>query len=363
MTDTTLPISPYRVTLRRRDFHDMLRLSRTLYRLSQHPLYRETVYPLVPPAARFAPGHDAVMMGYDFHVGEHGPRLIEVNTNAGGSSLALQTEAASTRERFLSRTLATFRDDFARQTRGTSQLDCLVILDEDPEQQFLLPEMQAFAEHFESCGVQTLILDPRELQVEHDGVYHLKRRVDMIYNRHCDFYLETPQLAGIRDAYLSGSVCLSPNPHTYGLLADKRRMLLWQDPQRLQAWGLSERQAAALRTGLPDCFLLKERDQESLWKEHKQWVFKPVDQFGSRGVMVGEKITRSRFAQLDPETTLCQKFSPPGKVETPDGTTFKFDVRLYLYRDRVLGLTARLYRGQVTNMRTEGGGFAAVELI
>ncbi|PLY01720.1 MAG: hypothetical protein C0624_09815 [Desulfuromonas sp.] len=363
MTETALPIIRYRVTLRRSDFLSMLRLSRILYQLSQHPLYRETVYPQVPLAARFDPGHAAVMMGYDFHVGERGPRLIEVNTNAGGSSLALQTEDATTRERFLTRTLTTFRDDFAQQVDGAASLNCLVILDESPREQFLLPEMQAFAEHFEACGVRTLILDPSELRIERDGVYHHQQRVDMIYNRHCDFYLETPQLAGIRAAYLSGSVCLSPNPHAYGLLADKRRMLLWQEPQQLQKWGLSERQAAALRAGVPECFLLNGRNQESLWKEHKRWVYKPVDQFGSRGVMVGEKITRSRFAQLDPETTLCQEFTPPGKIDTPDGSSFKFDVRLYLYRERMLGLTARLYRGQVTNMRTEGGGFAAIDLV
>jgi hypothetical protein len=29
----------------------------------------------------------------------------------------------------------------------------------------------------------------------------------------------------------------------------------------------------------------------------------------------------------------------------------------------VLGVTARLYRGQVTNMRTPGGGFARVKVV
>jgi len=223
--------------------------------------------------------------------------------------------------------------------------------------------MQAFAEHFEASGVRALILDPSELSADRDGVYHNEQRIEMIYNRHCDFYLETPAMAGIREAYLAGSVCLSPNPHAYGLLADKRRMQLWRNPLQLAGWGLSARDIEILRTAVPECFLLKERDQEEVWGEHKKWVFKPVDQFGSRGVMVGEKITRSRFAQLDPDATLCQRFSPPGKVVTQDGLTFKADVRLFAYRERFLGVTARLYRGQVTNMRTEGGGFAAVDLI
>ena len=39
------------------------------------------------PIARFDPGARGVFMGYDFHIGTNGPRLIEINTNAGGALL------------------------------------------------------------------------------------------------------------------------------------------------------------------------------------------------------------------------------------------------------------------------------------
>ena len=42
------------------------------------------VFPKLPKIACIDPGHDALMMGYDFHWTEQGPKLIEVNTNAGG---------------------------------------------------------------------------------------------------------------------------------------------------------------------------------------------------------------------------------------------------------------------------------------
>ena len=38
----------------------------------------------------------------------------------------------------------------------------------------------------------------------------------------------------------------------------------------------------------------------------------------------------------------------------------KVDVRLYTYDGEILLTAARLYRGQTTNMRTPGGGFAPV---
>jgi hypothetical protein len=40
----------------------------------------------------------------------------------------------------------------------------------------------------------------------------------------------------------------------------------------------------------------------------------------------------------------------------------KVDVRLYTYRGELLLAAARLYRGQTTNFRTPGGGFAPVLL-
>ena len=48
-------------------------------------------------------------------------------------------------------------------------------------------------------------------------------------------------------------------------------------------------------------------------------------------------------------------------VATGDGPReMKFDVRAYAYRDRVLLLGARVYEGQVTNLRSPGGGFSAI---
>ena len=44
-------------------------------------------------------------------------------------------------------------------------------------------------------------------------------------------------------------------------------------------------------------------------------------------------------------------------------TELKADVRLYTYEGKVLLGAARLYRGQTTNMRTPGGGFAPVLIV
>src|SRR5690606_7254640 len=40
-----------------------------------------------PAIARLDPGPQGVFMGFDFHLCDTGPQLIEINTNAGGAML------------------------------------------------------------------------------------------------------------------------------------------------------------------------------------------------------------------------------------------------------------------------------------
>ena len=349
----------------------MLELVGLLDRISRRPAYRSVVYPQVPDVARFNPGHDAVMMCYDFHLDNEIPRLIEVNTNAGGGLFAylahdpsLPIVPESLKPNLKRRLLQTFAEEIQQFSGGRkTKPERIVIIDEEPTQQFLYPEMQAFADLFSAWGVPAEVVDPQQLEASTDGVWLADKRVDMIYNRHCDFYLEGPGMAGVRAAYLAGQVCLSPNPHVYGLLADKRRLTLWTDPVKRADFSLSAGEHALLDKTLPASCLLSDLDPQQLWATRKKQVFKPVDSFGSRGVLLGEKISRTRFDQLPAAATLVQELVPPSLTAVPGSEPMKTDLRLYAYRSRGLGVTARLYRGQVTNLRTPGGGFARVKVI
>lgn len=365
-------ISNLIVHLPRRDLRTMIRTVRALYRLSGLPAYREAVLPEVPEPARFDPGHDAVMMGYDFHLTETGPRLIEVNTNAGGALLtylARHADEQTARKAMTDKLKRAFLEQFGKEMQAFSggkktRPKYIAIVDEKPPEQFLYQEMEAFAGLFRDWGPEAQVVDPNDLQADAEGVRLEGKEVDLIYNRHCDFYLEAAPMAGIRDAYLARKVCLTPNPFAYGLLGDKRRMVLWSDAEVLTELGVSVDEASLLRQVVPASRLLKGLDPDALWKNKSDWVFKPVDRFGSRGVLVGNKMTRKRFEALDPDATLVQRMVEPSLTPAgEDAKPMKTDLRLFVYRDRVLGVGARLYHGQVTNLRTEGGGFARVEVI
>ena len=191
-------VSDHDVLLPERLLRQMVAVVRSLDHLSHDPVYRQTVYDQVPQVARFDPGHAAVMMCYDFHLtGDHA-RLIEVNTNAGGALLAYLACFPSENEQRMNlpsklrhRLLKMFSDDFASYTsEKNTGPKLMVIMDEAPEEQHLYPEMRAFADMLSHSGIPTEIVDPEQLHASHEGVWLKDRRIDMIYNRHCDFYLE-----------------------------------------------------------------------------------------------------------------------------------------------------------------------------
>jgi hypothetical protein len=368
---TGIPISPTRVDIGRHDLKRMHTLARILFRLSLRGSYRQGIYSEVPEIARFDPGHSALMMGYDFHLGPDGPRLIEVNTNAGGAFVAWQSQMRDLQggdgipmsERYQQRLLFSFKREWRDFSRSRRALECVVILDDDPLNQPLYPEMVSCRDWLVSYGIDARIADPGELQIDGDGVYHQGCKVDLIYNRHCDFFLEEEALAAVRSAYLAGSVCLSPNPFAYGLLADKRRMVLWSDEELLSGIGLSLNKVQLLLEMVPRSRMMCDMDEGLLWDERKDLIFKPVNKFGGRGVLMGKSISRKRFAELETGSTLVQQLVPPSQVTSQDGESFKVDLRLFVYRDHLLGVGARLYQGQLTNLRTPGGGFAPVRIV
>ncbi|MGR8934655.1 MAG: hypothetical protein ACU837_09740 [Gammaproteobacteria bacterium] len=361
------PISPYHADLRRKDLRPMVGMVRLLHKLSEHPAYQAFLEEQLPASARRKPGYYSVMMGYDFHLGASGPKLIEVNTNAGGiwyASLCYAPDTAGFPAALGNRLLHSFLHEYALYcNRPGAHPKRIVIVDEQPQAQPLYAEMQVFAALFRQAGIDAAIASPEELKAGDDGLYLGAKRIDMIYNRHCDFYLQTAALEDLRQVWLNGRVCLTPNPRSYGLLADKRRMIIWSQPALMQRFGLSARETSLLLNTLPETHLLDAISAEQAWCTRKHWVFKPDTGYASRGVYAGEKLTKSKFAELDPHSTLIQQRIPPSMTQTGDGETFKTDYRLFAYRDRVIAVSARLYQGQVTNLRTENGGFAKVCLV
>ena len=133
----------------------------------------------------------------------------------------------------------------------------------------------------------------------------------------------------------------------------------------LRAFGATEDDVEILQRAIPQT-LRVDGPAERWWAERKQWFFKPVHGFGSRGTYRGDKLTRRVFAEVTRGGYIAQQIAPPGERRNPASTSeacFKLDVRSYVYDGVSQLLAARLYQGQTTNFRSAGGGFAPIYVL
>lgn len=210
-------------------------------------------------------------MGFDFHLTPQGPKLIEVNTNAGGLATVWdlvnsKTERGPLEQLFVKavkREYELFLSGLSESSNNNSKTLCqMVIVDDNVKTQNLYPEMLEIAKVLEQNGIKCSVVSPEDLELAPDG--HLlcnqgKDRVDLIYNRITDFRLHTPQHQHLRTAVIKKTVAISPHPAVYARAADKRLLLKVKD------------------VVVPHAFLLSEKTADELNKIRKGYVFKPPE--------------------------------------------------------------------------------------
>ena len=366
------------VFLSESDTGGMVRIVHAIEAATRLAAYREAVLSWAPEIARRDFGPCGVFMGYDFHLAADGPKLIEINTNAGGAFLnavlakaqracCTEIETAMSRSEaddFEKAVLRMFQREWVLQ-RGSGTLRRVAIVDDRPQEQYLYPEFLLAERFFRKHGIEAVIADASELQYEDGRLMIDNWPVDLVYNRLVDFALDRPEHGALRAAYLSGAVVVTPNPHVHALFADKRNLALLSDQAALRSWGVCPDMLADL-AGVPHTIVVTPDNAGRLWATRKAWFFKPTGGHGSKAVYRGDKVTKGVWAEIIRGGYVAQEFAAPSeRMVKLDGTAEarKTDVRLYVYDGQVLLTAARLYQGQTTNFRTPGGGFAPVFVV
>lgn len=341
------------------------------------PSFRAQVLAAAPEIARVGSGGaQGVFFGYDFHLGAAGVRLIEINTNAGGAMLnavlaraqrsccpemdamvPTRADAATFEQRLV--------DMFRREWRLAGHarpLASIAIVDEAPASQYLYPEFLLFRNLFERHGLQAVIADPGELAWRDGALWHGELRIDLVYNRLTDFYLEHPASAALREAWLQQRVVLTPHPQAHALHADKRLLAIFSSDERLRQLGVPEATRALLLESVPRTEVVTRAQGDRLWAQRRKLFFKPVAGWGSRAAYRGDKLTRRVWDDILAGDYVAQELVQPGerRLQAAAPDPMKYDLRAYAYASEVQWLAARMYQGQTTNFRTPGGGFAPV---
>jgi hypothetical protein len=321
------------------------------------------------------------VLGFDFHLGEGDPQLIEINTNPGGLLVSVELARALTAccdvvagpvERLAAGSVplaelpaqvaAGFHAEW-RSARGDAPLASIAIVDDDPAGQFLYPEFLLYQRLFERSGWRTRIVDAGSLEFRDGTLLADGERVDLVYNRVTDFYLADARHADLRHAYEADAAVITPHPAAHARWADKRLLAWLRDETLLQAAGLDADEREHLLRSIPPTEIVERAAADDLWRRRKELFFKPVDGYGSKAAYRGGKLTRSTFEHILAHRYVAQAIAPTSLrsvVSSGDRTDLRIDVRNYCHQGATWLRAARLYRGQTTNFRTPGGGFAPV---
>lgn len=340
-------VSPHKVVLPKSVLLQAQAAVLEFHQLRNSPQYLSNLKLKATERGLIDPGNFAICSSFDFHLNSQGQlKLIEVNTNAAFLFLSLALyrlqglapDWTVTTQGLKAMILSEMKLHFG-EARGPRKI---AIVDKDPPNQKLFVEFLAAKTLFESWGWPTEILDHQDLTDD----------FDFIYNRHTDFFLESAESQVLKKIYLSGAACVSPHPFEYLAMADKERMPEWS----LGDSGLGP----AARSVLLDCKILSAKNREELWSQRKKYFFKPLRSFGSKQSYKGESISKKAFEALPDGESMAQELVPAPEQQFGD-QKFKFDLRFYTYQGQVQSALARLYQGQLTNLKTLGGGFTAID--
>ena len=358
----------------RRHVDEMAKVIAAVETVVASAAYRQEVLSYAPDIARLEPGSRGAFIGYDFHLGATGPKLIEINTNSGGALLngllaraqraccedvARLVSGAIPVERVESTIFEMFMEEW--RVAGRSGVPARVaIVDDAPEQQFLYPEFILFERLFRRFGVQASVLAPAQLAFEDGALRDAGGRIDLVYNRLTDFSLQEPAHAALRAAYVSGTAVVTPHPRAHALYADKRNLALLSDRSRLAALGVPQESIEVHLRGVTRTRLVTADFAEEIRSNRRKLFFKTATGYGSKGAYRGDKLTKRVWNEILQGTYVAQELVPPSERSISPDAPLKVDVRNYAYSGRIQLLAARLYQGQTTNLRTPGGGFAPV---
>ena len=171
------------------------------------PSYQESVLARAPRIAQLNPGPLGVFLGFDFHLTSEGPQLIEINANAGGALLntvLARSQQACCREMFtefestadLNNLEKLFFDDVLRRVasparRGSCWGGWLSWT--------ITPAASISIRKCGSSSACSRASAPRRSSRTRVSWFGAKddcgygaRKVDLVYNRLTDFYLEEP---------------------------------------------------------------------------------------------------------------------------------------------------------------------------
>ncbi len=356
-------LSDFHVPISKNVIDQISNFIKTIYSVSRNDQYSQLIStkdaPHLDSIKNLSLNQQSVLMAYDFHIEDDAAQLIEVNTNASGYLISNLLSLVHQKDDFISDLKNSFESEFPLNHK---KIQRIAILDENPKEQNMNLEFLMYNDLFKSWGYDSDIYDIHQLNLENGQLKNSQGQIiDFVYNRFCDFYLEEKRSQHLYKAYINQNTVFSPQPKEYLLLADKSRMISWSQKSWLEQMNLSLEQIDIISKTVTPISPISDFEEDELWKHRKKYFFKPSQSFGGKSVYRGKSISRKPFERLLTEKTLVQKYVP-APTHTIGDQDWKFEIRAYVYQDKIQQMVVRSYQGQVTNFRTLGGGFSLIDV-
>lgn len=369
LQDLSSKLATVEVVVSRDDARTMDDVVAAVHQVVATPAYQAASLAWAPEIARESSQRvSGLFSGFDFHITPEGPKLIEINTNAGGAFYAaliddMQFQRGQLEAKPLGHWSKLFVEHFRTEwaLAGNGQLRTVAIIDDTPDEQFLRLEYHLASQFLREAGVTVIIADPGELSFHGNRLWHAATPIDLVYNRLTSFALDREIDRPLYQALRERAAVITPDPRNHALLACKRNLTLLSDNAFLCDAGLDARAQALLAAAIPRTIPVTLDNAAELWSNRDAYYFKPVNGYGSRGVYAGAKLTLKTWNEIFPggQYVAQSKIEPP-RIDVPGSPAMRYDVRSFTFGGKSFMRVARVYRGQTTNFRTPGGGFAPV---
>ena len=341
------------------------------------PGYQEHALARTPVIARLDPGPRGVFLGYDFHLDPDGPRLIEINTNAGGALLVAalaraQRACCTEAEPFLTSSGDTgqiengivemFRTEW-RRGRGAQTLTRIAIVDDAPTEQYLYPEFLLFRALFER--------------------HHRSRDRGCARTRRRDGALGTTANGSTSSTTVDGFHPRARGTQRFARGPRSRRGNLDAAPARARVVRRQAQSDSSFRPGLPARAGIAATTIETLTRRQcrgrsggcrarrlaggpaQRYFFKPARASAARPPTAATSSPSGvvgRFSRplRGAGDRAAERTHVAGRWRTRSAQARPPE---HVYYGAIQLVPARLYQGETTNFRTAGGGFAPVVVV
>ena len=173
-----------------------------------------------------------IFNSFDFHYAVGSPKLIEVNSNAGGAFVQAELDRSmwDTLDPNCRAAGAPAYDpssmilDCWRQLRPGRFLADVAIIESFPEERPLFSDMKLAVRSLLERGIRARIATPESLQIHQGKLHDRYGQVDFAYNRLTDFEFSCDSSRALRNAWLEGLAIVAPNPNVHEGYANKKTL-------------------------------------------------------------------------------------------------------------------------------------------